>query len=238
MKSLFLFGLVLLVQPFPPSGKDYLLGKVNPETDPLFTQLRDEHTSGAARRSFLLREVYTAFTQMAEAANKDQVKLVIISATRSFKSQKQIWENKWRGKVMVERKNLTTVKDPLERAKIILRYSSMPGSSRHHWGTDMDLNSLENSYFESAGGLRIYQWLQTHAVEYGFCQPYTSKSGGRTGYEEEKWHWSFIPLSKQFLEEYIKTIGYTDIIGFAGSETAPRVRIIEEYVQGIDCHEK
>jgi hypothetical protein len=44
-----------------------------------------------------------------------------------------------------------------------------------------------------------------------------------------------MPLSKLLMEDYTGTIGYTDITGFAGSETAAGVKIIEEYVQGISC---
>jgi zinc D-Ala-D-Ala carboxypeptidase len=219
-----------------PVDKKYLLGQFDPTTDTRFSKLKDEHTGGSARGSVLRSEAYEAFQKMAEVARKEGITLTIVSATRNFESQKRIWENKWNGKTKVEGKDLTTVKDKAERAKIILRFSSMPGSSRHHWGTDMDLNNLENSYFESGEGLKIYQWLVTHAHEFGFCQPYTSKADGvRTGYEEEKWHWSYLPLSKPLLESYIKTIRYKDIAGFKGSETAPSIKIIENYAQGIGC---
>jgi len=219
-----------------PVDKKYLLGQFDPTTDSRFSKLKDEHTSGSARGGVLRKETYEAFQKMVEAAKKEDVILTIISATRNFESQKRIWENKWNGKTKVEGKDLTTIKNKAERSKIILHYSSMPGSSRHHWGTDMDLNSLENSYFESGEGLKIYQWLTAHAHEFGFCQPYTSKADGvRTGYEEEKWHWSYLPLSKEFLESYLKTVQYKDIAGFKGSETATSIKIIENYVQGIGC---
>jgi D-alanyl-D-alanine carboxypeptidase len=212
--------------------KDYLMGKFNPQTDSRFSPLKSEHApAGGALRT----EAYLAFVKMAYAANKEKVKLIIISGTRNFSAQKRIWEGKWTGSTKVGGKDLTTVTNPVDRAKIILRYSSMPGSSRHHWGTDVDLNSFENGYFETGEGLRIYKWLQTHAVEYGFCQPYTSKKDGRTGYEEEKWHWSYLPLSKGFLEQYIQQIQYSDIKGFEGSDTAPAIKIIGEYVEGVSC---
>ena len=38
---------------------------------------------------------------------------------------------------------------PFERALDLLRYSSMPGSSRHHWGTDVDVHSLDPETFEA-----------------------------------------------------------------------------------------
>jgi hypothetical protein len=83
--------------------------------------------------------------------------------------------------------------------------------------------------------LKIYQWLTTHGAKYGFCQPYTSKAAGRTGYEEEKWHWSYWPLSKELLNAYVKSVHYSDIKGFKGSKTAKSINAIEKYVQGIGC---
>jgi zinc D-Ala-D-Ala carboxypeptidase len=215
--------------------KNYLLGKFDPTTHPQFSKLSDDHAQGSAKGAYLRKETYEAFTKMSAAAKKDGVELIIISATRNFESQKRVWENKWEGRTLVEGKNLTTVKDSKERARLILLYSSMPGTSRHHWGTDMDLNSLENSFFESGEGQKIYHWLTAHAAEYGFCQPYTSKAGGRTGYEEEKWHWSYLPLSGEFLEVYKKQVHYSDIKGFAGSQVAKPMEVVNKYVEGVAC---
>lgn len=232
-------GVIFWITPFfilaQPVDKNYLLGKFDPATHVQFIKLDDAHTNGSARGAFLRKETCEAFKKMSDAAKKDGVNLVIISATRNFDAQKRIWENKWEGRTLVEGKNLTTVKDQKERARLILLYSSMPSTSRHHWGTDMDLNSLENSFFESGEGLKIYQWLTTHAAEYGFCQPYTSKENGRTGYEEEKWHWSYLPLSGEFLEQYLKQVSYSDITGFKGSNVASQVQAIKKYVAGVAC---
>lgn len=207
--------------------KAYLLGRFNPEIDARFAKPADEHTAGAARNQYLRKETYEAFVKMAEAAAKDGVTLVIISATRNFETQKSIWERKWQAEAAIA--------NEAERAKKILLYSSMPGTSRHHWGTDMDLNDLNNEYFESGEGLKIYQWLTAHAHEYGFCQPYTSKDKGRTGYEEEKWHWSYTTLSVPLLEAYKKTVSLKDISGFKGSETAAQLDVIKNYVDGVAC---
>jgi len=221
-----------------PVDKNYLLGKFEPSTHPKFVKLNDQHAQGSAKGGYLRKETYEAFKRMSDAARKDGVELIIISATRNYESQKRIWENKWEGRTMVEGKNLTTVKDPKERARLILLYSSMPSTSRHHWGTDVDLNFLENSYFEHGNGLMIYQWLKNHAAEYGFCQPYTSKAGGRTGYEEERWHWSYLPLSGRFLDAYNKQITHQDINGFAGCSVAASIDVINNYVNGIGCKKK
>ncbi len=212
---------------FSQAGKDYLLGKINQQEDSRFVQLNDAHTAGAARGQYLRKETYDAFKQMSEAAAKDGVQLTIISATRNFFQQKAIWERKWQAE--------SDISNEIDRAMKILLYSSMPGTSRHHWGTDMDLNNLNNEYFESGEGLKIYRWLKEHAHKFGFCQPYTSKANGRTGYEEEKWHWSYTPLSNRFLKEYKATIRIDNIGGFLGSEMAGKIDVIKNYVDGVSC---
>lgn len=232
--SLFIIASSIVLQA-QPVDKNYLLGKFDPATHPQFVKLADEHTRGSGRGAYLRKETYEAFVKMSHAARKEGVELTIISATRNFDSQKRIWENKWNGKVQVEGKDLTTVSDEKERARLILLYSSMPSTSRHHWGTDMDLNALNNSFFDSGEGLKIYTWLKAHAAEYGFCQPYTTKDSGRTGYEEERWHWSYLPLSGEFLEQYQKQVNYEDITGFEGSTVAKSMNVIKNYVEGVAC---
>jgi len=215
--------------------KDYLLGKFEPSTDSRFVQLTTTYAKGNAVNQFLRRETFKAFQKMKKAARRDTVNLFIVSATRNFDYQKKIWEDKWNGKVKVEDKDLSLIADLNERAEFILRYSSMPATSRHHWGTDIDINSTEVEYFSTEEGCKTYQWLLVHASEFDFCQPYTSKENGRTGYEEEMWHWSYLPLSKVFIEEYKKQIQYSDINGFLGSETAQSIQVIEKYVDGVAC---
>lgn len=210
-----------------------LLGKISPAKDSDFVPIAQKYTTKTG--IYLQREAYVAFEKMHAAAVADGVKLVILSAMRTFNDQKGIWENKWSGRTLVGGKNLSTaVQDPAERAKAILRYSSMPGSSRHHWGTDMDLNSLENGFFDSGSGKKTYEWLQAHAADYGFCQPYSAMGADRpNGYQEERWHWSYMPIAARYLRAYRAQVKLADINGFLGSETAAPLNVIEHYVSGI-----
>lgn len=216
---------------------EYLTGKFNPAKDKSFTECDLEYANREG--IYLQEETYKAFIKMFYAAKNDGVTLKIISGTRNFAYQKSIWEQKWNGSRLVDGKNLaTTVKDPVERASIILKYSSMPGTSRHHWGTDIDLNSMENKYFETPAGKKIYDWLCNNASKYGFCQPFSTLGEKRKdGYQEEKWHWSYLPLAKTFLKEYQKKVTYDHITGFAGSQTARELKVIDNYVMSInkDC---
>jgi zinc D-Ala-D-Ala carboxypeptidase len=217
--------------------RQYLSGKFEPKQDSLFVAIPAAY-SGKADVQYLRTEALDGFVKMADEAKKDGVILKIVSATRNFYSQKAIWETKWNGK-RADWKDVAT-KYPLaeDRARAILRYSSMPGTSRHHWGTDIDINSVEPEYFETKKGKKEYDWLVKNGARFGFCQPYSVKGVERpNGYEEEKWHWSYMPLSKEFISQYPNTVSYADIKGFDGDETAEPLKVIDNYVLGVsaDC---
>jgi len=212
---------------------DYLLGMFEPEKHPDFTAIKKEHATKSS--AYLRKDTYEAFVKMHDAAKKDGIDLIIVSATRNFYSQKGIWENKWTGVTKVSGMDLSkSVKDSVERAKYILLYSSMPGTSRHHWGTDIDINNLNDTYFLSGQGKKEYEWLTAHAHEYGFCQPYSKKGIDRdSGYEEEKWHWSYMPVSGQLVKQYKEKVTYENIKGFKGCGTGKLIDVIKNYVLGI-----
>jgi len=217
-----------------PMPLEALLGRINPAKDSNFVRIEPQFTTKSG--IYLRKETYQAFKEMHAAAKEDGINLKIVSATRTFGAQKGIWERKWTGVTKVGGNNLTVSEpEPAGRASAILTYSSMPGTSRHHWGTDIDLNNLNNSWFASGTGKKIYDWLTQHAAEYGFCQTYTPIGEERPhGYLEEKWHWSYMPLSKQFLADYEAHISHEDISGFKGSEVAAELDIISRYVSGIN----
>lgn len=205
-------------------AKSYLLGKFDPATHPDFVPIKSPYTDKSGM--MLRKEALDAFEKMWKSAKSAGISLKIISSTRTFTQQKAIWENKWS-------RFAAEAPDPTKRALKILEFSSMPGSSRHHWGTDIDLNDLHNSAFEPGGKYeKVYQWLVAHAAEFGYCQPYTA--GRKAGYQEEKWHWSYTPLSKPFLAQYKAQVQEADIQGFLGADQAKAVGAIPNYVLGIN----
>jgi zinc D-Ala-D-Ala carboxypeptidase len=213
---------------------DYLMGKFNPEQHPDFMAIPIQYADQEAR--YIRKDVFNAFVQMYDAAAKEGIRLVIKSSARNFDNQKRIWENKWTGKTILE-DNVNAAKDiksDSARAKKILQYSSMPGSSRHHWGTDIDLNAFENEWFDQGEGKKLYQWMLSNADQFGFCQPYSAKGSDRhTGYFEERWHWTYVPVSQPLTEYAKRTFTDDKITGFLGSETAVYLQIVNNYVLGI-----
>lgn len=212
---------------------EYVMGLFEPSTHPDFAEIDVKYADRA--KLYLRKEVMEAFKEMWSKAKEDGHTIQIKSATRNFNYQKGIWERKWNGQTKLsDGTSADQIVDTKARALKILLYSSMPGTSRHHWGTDIDINSFENAYFETGEGLRLYEWMQEYAGDFGFCQPYTSKSGGRTGYEEEKWHWSYKPISQLLTMYCSEHINNKMVQGFDGSEEAAAIDVTNNYIQGID----
>ena len=212
-------------------SKEELLGQIKPASHASFSQVPQKYASKSG--IYLRTEALIAFKGLHDAAIDEELKINILSGTRTFKHQKSIWEGKWE-------KPKYMGWGELDKAFDILTYSSMPGTSRHHWGTDIDLNAFENEYFESGEGLAVYEFLNRCASTFGFYQVYTSKetsNSPRSGYEEEKWHWSYTPISIPMLKAYNELISTEDIQGFQGESHADSVNIIRDYVNGIRIYD-
>ena len=250
---------------------EWLLGQLDYSKDTRFTVIPRKYSNLAGR--YLHKEALRAFYIMEAEAQKDGVQLIILSAARNFDYQSSIWERKWKKELSqlqtrlanerLYERDSTQLRPKYTQAiaKNILSYSAMPGTSRHHWGTEIDLNSFENSYFQHGQGFKVYAWLTKNAAKFGFCQAYTKKATSLTsahrqhGYNEERWHWSYVPLACPLLQAYIKKIDYenSDLIDgrlratkkvslprFSGDTLARKLKVIEHYAAGIapQCHQR
>src|SRR3989344_1310665 len=215
--------------------KIFLMGKFEPAERDDFVLIPPQYANNG-NKMYLREEAYGAFLQMEAAAKLDGINLKIASATRNFYYQRDIWEKKWIGATLVDGENLSvSIPEGFLRFKKILEYSAAPGTSRHHWGADIDINYAIPSYFEAGRGKEIYDWLTQNAGRFGFCQVYNAKNGIRPmGYNEEKWHWSYLPLARSFTEEYKNLITESDLTGFLGEEYAIGQNLITDYVLGIN----
>jgi zinc D-Ala-D-Ala carboxypeptidase len=213
---------------------DYLMGKINPAKDARFVKIGE---------IYLRKETAESFLKMKKEAAKSKIKLTIVSGTRTFSDQKRLWQGKWNGitpvntdtnEFLPKPKSRNNTLSNEERALRVLEFTAMPATSRHHWGTDFDLNNVNSSYWAKSKGEKEYAWLVENAGKFGFCQVY---SADRTnGYKEEKWHWSYIPLARTFTNEFAKLITNYDIMKarFAGAETANSVDAVANFVLEIN----
>ena len=156
----------------------------------------------------LHREVVAPFAAMRQAARAAGIDLVPASAFRDFERQLAIWNDKYTGRRPTAGSDggpldLTRL-TPADRVDAILRWSALPGASRHHWGTDLDLYDrgavatgvgprLEPAEYAAGGPFaRASEWLERHAAHFGFFRPYR---GRRSGVLAEPWHYSFAPIA-------------------------------------------
>jgi len=154
----------------------------------------------------LRQEAHDAFLKMKTAAAKDDIKIYVVSSYRNYAHQKRIWTRKYK-------RFTTNGLSPEKAIKKIIEYSTIPGTSRHHWGTDIDIvdanppqpSSLLNpEHFHNNGPFcKLKEWLDIHANTYGFYLVYTDNAN-RKGFKYEPWHLSYKPLSKDYLTAYKK----------------------------------
>jgi LAS superfamily LD-carboxypeptidase LdcB len=153
--------------------------------------------------------VRTAFLALRRAAAAEGMDLAAASSFRDFQRQLTIWNGKFEGTRPMNdaggRPTDAAALTPAERVETILLWSALPGASRHHWGTDVDLidrNAIAPGYQVqltrdefAAGGpfAALGCWLQNNAARYGFFRPYR---GVRCGVQPEPWHFSFAPVAE------------------------------------------
>lgn len=156
------------------------------------------------------------FRALRDRAANEGIDLAVASGFRSYHRQKIIFDEKWQGKRSV----LSDDDRLLDRSEFeesewlerILRFSALPGTSRHHWGTDIDvfdraaLNAdqqpalLPSEYHATGVFARLGEWLQEHMARdnaEGFFRPYDFDTGGVS---VEPWHLSFRPTAQRFAE--------------------------------------
>ena len=150
-----------------------------------------------------------AFMNLRRAAGLDGFDLRPASGFRDFERQLAIWNGKFSGARPLQdaagRPIDAAQLSPPERIAAILRWSALPGASRHHWGTDVDLidaNALAPGYrvqliaaeYADAGPFApLAAWLAVHATRFGFFRPFR---GVLSGVQAEPWHFSFAPVAE------------------------------------------
>ncbi|MCL6268299.1 M15 family metallopeptidase [Flagellimonas myxillae] len=169
----------------------------------------------------LRQAAYEAFVAMKKAANQNGFKIQMVSSFRDFYRQEGIWERKFM------RFTEDDGMEPFDAIEKIIEYSTIPGTSRHHWGTDIDIidgnvktsgDVLVPEKFEAGGPFEAFKkWLDENSEKFGFYLVYTDEPK-RRGFKYEPWHYSYAPISIPMLTAYrkinvIKMLQNEDFLG-------------------------
>lgn len=211
IELLTLFGVTALLPPIMSFTStnlpaEELIGKGSPE---LFGE-------GFALR----KDAYDSFMKMKIKAAESGIKIKVVSSYRNYAHQNRIWERKYK-------KFISEGLSPIEAILKIVEYSTIPGTSRHHWGTDLDIvdgavtqpkNLLVAKHFHDDGPFcKLKEWLDANSESFGFYLVYTD-NGNRKGFKYEPWHLSYKPLSLDYLTEFkeldtLKTLQEERLLG-------------------------
>ena len=168
------------------------------------------------------RNISHSWSKLVDLAREQGIEVKAISAYRSFQDQKRIWNLKASGQrtilddhekaIPFENFNLN---DPVSTQQLIfkiLRWSALPGLSRHHWGTDLDIIDQQklnqNPEYKvqlipseyAPGGIfeELGKFLDQHLGSSDFFRPYRVDLGGVA---PEPWHISHTETAETFIEQ-------------------------------------
>lgn len=181
-----------------------LTGKSREHLVLLPNSLSDKH--------FLQAETVKAFLVLQQAAHNAGFNLQPASTYRDFARQLGIWNAKFQGERKVHDDTGCAIDlscfDDWQKCQAILRWSAIPGASRHHWGTEIDIFDpdllpagqalqLEPWEYQTGGYFqKLTNWLLANAENYGFFFPFMEREDKKIGVEP--WHISYFPLAEHY----------------------------------------
>jgi LAS superfamily LD-carboxypeptidase LdcB len=161
------------------------------------------------------RDAIESFVALRAAAAAAGFDLAIDSGFRSFERQLSIWNRKAKGELAVldsqARALDITQLTPRDLVFAILRWSALPGASRHHWGTDVDVydRAAKPEGYEvqdipaevESGGMfaPLHEWLDRRMADGAACGFFRPYDMDRQGVAPERWHLSFSPVASTYL---------------------------------------
>ncbi|MHA7814974.1 MAG: M15 family metallopeptidase [Pseudohaliea sp.] len=175
--------------------------------------LDDGHLVPLAGGGQLHPAAAAAFEALRADARAAGFDLAVASAWRGYARQLAIWNGKLAGERPVHDDDgrpvaMADLALP-EQLAAVLRFSALPGTSRHHWGTDLDVYDAAalpagarpalTPGEVAPGGVfdALHCWLDERMAAgecHGFFRPYAVDRGGVA---PERWHLSYAPLARR-----------------------------------------
>lgn len=144
-------------------------------------EINSKYTSGSQSSKMLDRRVVESFENMCKAAESDGIALISISSYRTYSYQETLYKNR------VQRCINEGLSRP-EAEKKAATIVAIPGTSEHHLGLAVDINSVETSFENTAA----FRWLQENAENYGFILRYPKDKQEITKIIYEPWHYRYV----------------------------------------------
>lgn len=165
------------------------------------------------------RDVVTSFRALRRDAQDQGYSIYIVSGFRSFERQLHIWNQKAEGKRPVLDESGAEIDlaqlSEWQRVQAILRWSALPGLSRHHWGTDFDVidkSAVGDDYqvqlvpgeVETGGPFApMHDWLDEYFKHLSTAQFFRPYGVDRGGVAPERWHLSYAPVAAEFESAFL-----------------------------------
>jgi LAS superfamily LD-carboxypeptidase LdcB len=195
--------------------------------------------------------VVEPFLRLRAAAASDGIDLAPVSTFRDFSRQLAIWNAKCRGeRELFDRDGVRLDYASLGEAEVvsaILHWSALPGASRHHWGTEIDVvdagtgepgrppQLLPGEYAPGGRQARLGEWLDLNVHRFGFHRPYATDRGG---VQPEPWHLSHTETASAAMSRFTPALLLEALegvdLGNAGIVRAKLPEIYERYVMNVD----
>jgi LAS superfamily LD-carboxypeptidase LdcB len=180
-------------------------------------------------------EVVIPLTRLQLDAAAVGFDLQVASGYRSFDRQLLLWNDKFHGrrKVLNDKSEVIDMRtlSPLAKIKAVMRWSALPSTSRHHWGTDFDIYDkaaissdyrlalTPDEYTDNGPFAPMMNWLVRYLAANpgsGFYRPYTID---RQGVAPEPWHISYQPIARYY-------------------QQALCLQMVKKYIENSECVEK
>lgn len=178
--------------------------------------LTEQHLNKVESQMYLHQDALAPFLQLKQTALSDDIDLAIASSFRDFERQLLIWDQKFSGVRPVYSKtgeliNMNRLSE-WQKVEAILAFSALPGASRHHWGTDIDVfdkNAVDAEYkiqlspdeYQQGGPFyKLSKWLINNVKSHQFFLPYLSENAGIA---QELWHISYYPKAVEY-QQYLQ----------------------------------